>query len=70
MPSPNTDESGTLKVCLQYGSTPFLNYFIYVWHIHFKNIQTIYHMPKYIGVAPRSLDVGDASASTLIASVD
>jgi hypothetical protein len=54
MPSPNTDESGMLKVCLQYGSTPFLNYFIYVWRIHFKNIQTILSHAKMRWCVPHA----------------
>jgi hypothetical protein len=38
MPLSPLDESETLKVLLQSTSTPFLNYFIYVWCIKHQNI--------------------------------
>jgi hypothetical protein len=31
-----------------------------------KTFKQFYHMPKCVGVAPRSLDVGDAPASILL----
>jgi hypothetical protein len=38
MPLHLTDESGSLKICLQYGSTHSLNYYIDVWRIKLQNI--------------------------------
>jgi hypothetical protein len=43
-----------LKVYLQYRSMPFLNYFIYVWRIHFKNIQTILSHAKMRWCVPHA----------------
>jgi hypothetical protein len=63
MPSPNTDESGMLKVCLQMEVRLSLTITFKFGASNFKNFKQFYHMPKCVGVAPRSLDVGDAPAS-------
>jgi hypothetical protein len=42
---------------------PFLTISFMFGVSNFKTFQTIHHVPKCIGVVPRSLDVGDAPAS-------
>ena len=67
MPLPNTDENGTLKVCLQIKKYTTQILHLRLAHPYSKVFKQFIMCPKCVGVAPHSLDVGDAPASYSLA---
>jgi hypothetical protein len=64
MPLHLTDESESLKICLQYGSITFLTIVFKFWCILLqKNLNTFEHVPKCVGATSRLLVADDAPAS-------